>query len=98
VTLIEKSEEYICFLYLKFILEIDAESRKIYFPARCSCTEVEILSIDECDIFGFHILKSKETYPLPRNALKSVISSAYSIEPACGRPFESLDIFTSRGI
>ncbi len=27
-------------------------------------------------------------YPLPLNAERSVISSAYSILPACGRPFE----------
>jgi hypothetical protein len=47
-----------------------------------------------------NILQSpyKVIYPLPRKALSNVISSAYSIEPACGSHFESLDIFTSRGI
>jgi hypothetical protein len=34
-------------------------------------------------------------YPLPLNAARSVISSAYSIEPACGSHFESREIFIS---
>jgi hypothetical protein len=42
--------------------------------------------------------KIRIIYPLPRNALKSVISSAYSIEPACGSPLESREIFIARGI
>jgi hypothetical protein len=55
VALIEESEKYIGFFYLELVLEIDTEPSKVHLPARCSCTEVEILSIDEGDIFGFHM-------------------------------------------
>jgi hypothetical protein len=55
---VEKSEEYICFSYMELISEVYAKSCKVYFPSRCGSAEMEILPIDECDIFRFckHIL------------------------------------------
>ena len=40
----------------------------------------------------------RDFYPRHLKAERRVISSAYSIEPACGSPLESCVIITSRGI